>query len=68
MACTSYPHFNRFAMRLSFFVVVLLSRLSVDGVQINYYSSLGQIFDQVDLNKGHFQTYFVANDYNDIVE
>lgn len=55
-------------MRLSFFVVVLLSRLSVDGVQINYYSSLGQIFDQVDLNKGHFQTYFVANDYNDIVE
>jgi hypothetical protein len=55
-------------MRVFFFVVVLLSRLSVDGLQINYYSSLGQIFDQVDLNNGLLQTYFDANDYNDIVQ
>ena len=40
----------------------------VEGLQINYYSSLGQIFDQVNLKNGIFETYFDANDYSDIVK
>jgi hypothetical protein len=59
---------NRFAMRVFFVVFLALSRSLVDTLRINYYSSLGQVFDRVNLKNGLFQTHFDANDYSDIVQ
>ena len=48
--------------------LLLVHRVPVDGLQVNYHSGVGQVFDQVDLDNGLFQTYFDASDYNDIVK
>jgi hypothetical protein len=55
-------------MKVFCFALLFLLCSSLKGLQINYYSSLGQIFDQVNLENGIFQTYFDANDYNDIIK
>ena len=49
-------------------VLLLVHRLPIDGLQINYYAGVGQVFDQVNVNNGLFRTYFDAGDYNDIVK
>ncbi len=63
----SMSHLNWFIMRVFLFVLLFLLCTSLDGLEINYYSSLGQIFDQVNLENGIFETYFDSNDYSNIV-
>jgi hypothetical protein len=64
----SNRHLNWFIMKVFLFVLIFLLYPSLDGLEINYYSSLGQIFDQVNLENGIFETYFDGNDYSNIVE